>query len=329
MMNQRKRRQTKKAIVIAALGLFFFSLFYFAMRRWEQEQDVVRAASASDRFSYKGRDYLPRTDLSTFLLIGVDKFEAGTAATADFNNQQSDFILLLVVDEANQTYRGLHLNRDTMAQIDILGKNSVRIDTVTQQLALAHTYGTGEQDSCCYTKRTVSRLLRGVRINHYAAVTMDAVPTVNDLLGGVTVTLTDDFTDLDPSMKPGRTMNLMGDQALIYVRARGSLSDKTNLNRMKRQQEYLTAAISKFDHLSGADPEFVANTVWEVFPYVTSDLTADQVSGMIDKLAGYSFCGLSSIEGESVRGPVYMEYHLDEDSLMQTLLELFCIPAAS
>ena len=42
----------------------------------------------------------------------------------------------------------IQLNRDTMTEIQILGVNGEPAVTMTGQLALAHTYGSGEEDSC-------------------------------------------------------------------------------------------------------------------------------------------------------------------------------------
>ena len=44
---------------------------------------------------------------------------------------------------------------------------------MTGQLALAHTYGSGEEDSCENTVLAVENLLYGVGIDHYVSLTMD------------------------------------------------------------------------------------------------------------------------------------------------------------
>ena len=57
-------------------------------------------------------------------------------------------------------------------------------------------------------------------IDHYVALSMDAVPVINDAVGGVAVRCMDDLTAYDPSLTEGAEITLMGDQALYYVRAR-------------------------------------------------------------------------------------------------------------
>lgn len=50
-------------------------------------------------------------------------------------------------------------------------------------------------------------------IDGYAMVNVGAVSVVNDMVGGVTVTIEDDFSEVDPTLKMGETVTLMGEQA--------------------------------------------------------------------------------------------------------------------
>ena len=90
-----------------------------------------------------------------------------------------------------------------MTQIRILGVTGEPAGTFTGQLALAHTYGSGEEDSCENTVLAVSNLLYGMEIDHYVSLTMDGVALLNDLVGGVTVEVLDDFSGIDDSPGAG------------------------------------------------------------------------------------------------------------------------------
>ena len=59
-----------------------------------------------------------------------------------------------------------------------------------------------------------SFLLGGTEIDHYLAMTMSAIPQINDLVGGVPVTVLDDFSGIDDSLVKGEEITLMGEQAL-------------------------------------------------------------------------------------------------------------------
>ena len=219
------------------------------LQRWENTQDApvsssgeassVEAGAPVDGREityYNGTAYARREDLETVLLLGVDKFE-GETPEGYVNNQQADFLLLLVMDKQHETCTPIQLNRDTMTQIQILGVTGEPAGTFTGQLALAHTYGSGEEDSCENTVLAVENLLYGVGIDHYVSLTMDGVALLNDLVGGVTVEVLDDFSGIDDSLVQGETVTLKGQQALTYVRSRGGMEDSSNLHRMERQRQ--------------------------------------------------------------------------------------------
>ena len=60
-----------------------------------------------------------------------------------------------------------------------------------------------EEASCENTLNAVENLLEGADIEYYVAMNMDAIGILNDALGGVTVTLEDDFTAADPTHAAG------------------------------------------------------------------------------------------------------------------------------
>ena len=50
---------------------------------------------------------------------------------------------------------------------------------------------------------------------------MDGMALLNDYVGGVQVTVKDDFSQVDSSLIQGETITLTGEQALIFVLVRG------------------------------------------------------------------------------------------------------------
>ena len=104
------------------------------------------------------------------------------------------------------------------------------IGTEFEQLTLAHSYGDGKKESCQNTVTTVSNLFDGQKIDGYMALNMDAVAILNDMVGGVPVEITSDFSAVDPSLQEGTVVTLQGDQALTFVRTRKDVDDQTNLS---------------------------------------------------------------------------------------------------
>lgn len=266
--------------------------------------------------------YAPKQNQETMLLIGMDKMDPLEASESYNNNAQSDFLLLAIFDNTKETTTLLHINRDTMAQIPVLGVTGQPAGSITGQLALAHTYGSGLQDSCVNTVNAVSDFLYGIKIDHYVAMTMGAVPYINDLVGGVPVTVLDDFSGIDDSLVEGETITLKGEQALHYVRIRSGLEDSSNLNRMKRQQQYLESMaeqIEKLDENFSVSPQQIST----ISKYIISDCSIDTLSRMAEQFIDYPLQKMQDIQGEAIVGEEYMEFYADEAALQEQILDLF------
>lgn len=308
------------------------------LQRWENTQDapvssqgpssaVEADAPVDDReiTYYNGTAYARREDLETVLLLGVDKFE-GETPEGYVNNQQADFLLLLVMDKQNETCTPIQLNRDTMTQIQILGVTGEAAGTFTGQLALAHTYGSGEEDSCENTVLAVSNLLYGMEIDHYVSLTMDGVALLNDLVGGVTVEVLDDFSGIDDSLMQGETVTLQGPQALTYVRSRGGMEDSSNLHRMERQRQYLSALQQQLKAAVQQEDGFTLDALLQLNEYMVSDCTVNQLSDLGDSLAAYQVSDILTTPGDAQEGEEFMEFTVDEAALQQLVMDVFYEP---
>lgn len=308
------------------------------LQRWENTQDApvsssgeassVEAGAPVDGREityYNGTAYAKKEDLETVLLLGVDKFE-GETPEGYLNNQQADFLLLLVMDKQNETCTAIQLNRDTMTQIQILGVTGEPAGTFTGQLALAHTYGSGEEDSCVNTVLAVENLLYGVGIDHYVSLTMDGVALLNDLVGGVTVEVLDDFSGIDDSLVQGETVTLQGQQALTYVRSRGGMEDSSNLHRMERQRQYLAALQQQLKTAVQQEDGFTLDALLQLNEYMVSDCTVNQLSDLGDSLAAYQVSDILTTAGDAQEGEEFMEFTVDEAALQQLVMDVFYEP---
>ena len=308
------------------------------LQRWENTQDApvsspgpssaVEADAPVDGREityYNGTAYARREDLETVLLLGVDKFE-GETPEGYVNNQQADFLLLLVMDKQHETCTPIQLNRDTMTQIQILGVTGEPAGTFTGQLALAHTYGSGEEDSCENTVLAVKNLLYGMGIDHYVSLTMDGVALLNDLVGGVTVEVLDDFSGIDDSLVQGETVTLQGQQALTYVRSRGGLEDSSNLRRMERQRQYLAALQQQLKAAVQQEDGFTLDALLQLNEYMVSDCTVDQLSALADNMAHYQVSDILTTPGDAQEGEEFMEFTVDEAALQQLVMDVFYEP---
>lgn len=65
------------------------------------------------------------------------------------------------------------------------------------QLSLAHSMGPDQNMRAENTVDAVSTLRKGQKIDGYAMINMSAIQVVNDMVGGVTVTIEGDFSERD------------------------------------------------------------------------------------------------------------------------------------
>ena len=88
--------------------------------------------------------------------------------------------------------------------------------------------------------------LTNIYIDHYVVIDFRGFQDMVDALGGVNVCTTEAIDDRDSqfTLAPGRHL-LNGRDALGYVRVRKSLGDGSDLNRIKRQQAFLSSVIQE------------------------------------------------------------------------------------
>lgn len=333
-MNEREQRQhtpksTLKVLTILLVIVLLFSTVMFLLSVWDKFHGHYNGSElpTAHMLTYNGVDYTLREGVETMLVLGLDTY-ADTGLDSYNNNKQADFLLLLVMDTENDTFKAIHINRDTITDVNVLGVSGDRIDTVRQQIALSHTYGNGREVSCRNTADAVSALLKDVPIDHYVSVVMDAVPVYNDLVGGVTLEMLDDFTAFYPEMKEGETVTLSGEQAFAYVRARKGLEDPSNSRRMARQKQYLEALYERTNQCVQEQDSFVAQAALAMTNYLVSDCSGNKLESIMSRYTKKPLDAILSIDGESVKGDVFMEFYPDEDDLMQTVIDCFYQPAA-
>lgn len=267
-----------------------------------------------------GISYFPRQDMTVILLAGIDE-DGPVVSSGSYNNPgEADMVTLLVFDETNKKLDVLTLNRDTMLDMPILGIGGKQAGTAHGQLALSHTYGTGLEDSAVNLRTTVSNFLYGVQIDYYVTMHMDAITILNDLVGGVTVNVTDDFSKIDPSIKKGQ-MVLKGDQALTYVRTRQGMGDQLNVTRMQRQRDYMVGFMFALKQSVKDSATFALEAYEKTTPYTVTDCSSSAISALVNRLIGYELRDVVAIEGENVAGEQYMEYHVDKENLDQLILK--------
>ena len=327
----KKMRKSLKRYLRYACAVIGFILLFSALlmliNYWEKSRDggftLRDGDELNESVTYEGNEFVLRNDLQTVLIMGLDKFEEYDESASYNNDKQADFLMLLVIDDKNESCTALHINRDTMSEINVLGVAGNKIGTVTKQIALAHTYGNGREVSCRNTADAVSGLLCNAEIDHYISVTMDAVAIFNDLAGGVEVTVLDDFTGVDDTLLEGETVVLKGEHALNYVRTRYGLENSSNSSRMVRQRQYLEALLEKTKECVNEDEKFIAEAVVTMSDYIVSDCTVTKLQNLSEKISEYQLSEIKSFDGKITQEDSHIAFYPDEESLEEVIINLF------
>lgn len=331
-MNGKQHRNDTRTIALKIGAVVFAVIFIISamlliVERFEgNHSEYTGEVPVLDRtLTYNDQEYELNENLETVLVLGLDKFDSEDKESYN-NDKQADFLMLFVIDSDAQTCKVIHLNRDAMIPMNILGVAGDKIGTITQQLALAHTYGNGKEVSCRNTANAVSNMLLGVEIDHYISVTMDAVCAYNDFVGGVAIEILDDFTGIDDTLVKGETITLNGEQALRYVRSRYGLDEPTNNHRMVRQKQYLEALYDKTVENIAADEAFISKAALMMSDYLVSDCSGNKLEKLLYSISEYKPGEILDIDGEIVIGEEFLEYYLDEDSVKKIVVETFYKP---
>lgn len=324
----KKGKGTRKIVYIGVILILLLVIIYSGLRILEStvlvgEQDQ-QISYASKTITRNGVDYYPRQDITVVLAMGIDQYGVVEASDSYNNPGDADMVMLMIFDETNEKCDVLYLNRDTMLEMPVLGIGGKQAGTYYGQLALAHTYGSGLEDSCENVVNTLTDFLPGVTIDYYVSMNMDAISILNDAVGGVTVTVEDDFSDVDPTITMGE-MTLQGEQAISFVRTRKDVGDQLNISRMERQKEYVEGFMDAL-RAKAADSEWFLNTYEAVSPYLVSDCSANVLAGMMERYSDYALGQVVTPEGENVLGESYYEFYVNVESLDSLLLELFYSP---
>ena len=324
----RKRKSLKDVLLFCVLLILLLVMLYSGLRILEStvlrnEEPVVQQTTKT--IVRDDQEYFPRQDVTVMMVLGIDQYGPVESSHYYRNEGSADSIMLLVFDETAKDYTVLYLNRDTMLNMDVLGVKGEYAGTTYGQLALAHTYGAGLEDSCENVKNTLMKFLHGLTVDYYVAMNMDAIPILNDAVGGVTVHVTDDFSKVNPTITMGE-LTLRGDQVVDYVRTRKDVGDQKNVTRMQRQKEYVDGFLNALMEKEQENIEFALTLYEQVAPYIVTDCSSTTLSGMLDRYAEFTLKEVVTPVGENIIEDDHYAFYVDEEKLDELIVQIFYVP---
>ncbi|GAB7182799.1 LCP family protein [Kitasatospora sp. Ki12] len=255
------------AFLLVACGV----LLWIAYRKLDGN---IRTDSATDRLLAKLEAERPSRSAGArgaenLLLIGSDdRSGANGSYGADAGTQRSDTTILLHLSADRRHATAVSVPRDVMVSVPACEKP----DGTRSRPALMQFNWAFETGGPACSIRTVEQL-SGIRIDHYVILDFSGFKTIVDAIGGVDVCVPQPIHDKDAKLDlPAGRQTLHGEQALGYVRARESLGDGSDTQRMGRQQQFLASLIRKVESQG-----VLLNParLWPVLDAATSSVRAD------------------------------------------------------
>ena len=258
------------------------------------------------------------------------KQEASAEAGADKAESQSGIIeedgkkyklnpdIKTVLNKEEKTAQIIQISRDSMVGIDIYDVTGNRLMTENGQIALQYAYGDGAEESCRLTSEKVSELMYGVNVDSYFSLTLEGLVAATDAVGGITLTVPEDYTAIDPAFEKGTEVTLNGELAEKYVRKRDIEVLDSNNQRMERQSQFMDALIEKMQSIQ-SKTEYLS-LYQKLGDYMTPKMTADEM----EELTEYKIAeDTVKIPGEIIEKDGHAQYLVDNKELKKIILKMF------
>ncbi len=281
---------------------------------------------------WNGKTYKRNIYVKAVLCMGVDRDGPMTETTLSGDGGQADGIFLLANDTARGSMKILLIPRDSMTEITKTDTswtetNGAKLGEVVDHLSLSYAYGDGREKSCEYTKQAVSHLLMGLKIDSYMAADLEIIASLNDEVGGVTVTIpTMGMEQSDPEFVFGQTVRLKGEQAERFVRFRDTERDNSAISRMEQQKLYISGFFQAVKEKNRTESNITEHLFEMSQDYMVTDMAKDEYLKLaINALEGEGLTSASfkMAPGTGTATETYDEYYVDQEALVPILLDLF------
>ncbi len=288
------------------------------------EADRILVYDDGKTVSYKGETYVLNENITTVLLIGVDR-EVLEGGMERGSGGEADCILLVSMDTETGETKIVNISRESYAQVDIYSASGNYIESRNTQLCRAFAFGDGAELSCENTMKAVRRLIYGMPIQSYLALDMRFIGAATDAVGGITLTALSDVKMVDDRIiEKGTVIELWGKEAERYVRYRNKKLLNSNLLRMDRQKQYVEAFAKKALAETKQDLGTILELYKAMMQYMTTDLTLADATFLLGTFLNHGATfEFTALQGKLDRLGENAIYYLDESNTYETVLDLY------
>ncbi|MFF2139239.1 LCP family protein [Streptomyces sp. NPDC058193] len=231
------------ALAASFLVLVAAGVGWWLYRKLDGNITTDTSAAAELKAYEKDRPLPIARNAQNILLIGSDTRSGENSAYGrdDGGSQRSDTTILLHLAADRRSATAVSIPRDLMTEIPSCHTTGGK----ATKAQFAQFNWAFELGGTACTIRTVEKMT-GIRVDHHMVIDFNGFKDMVDAVDGVEVCLKEPVDDDDAHLKlPAGRQELDGEAALGYVRARKSIGNGSDTERMDRQQKFLGALVNK------------------------------------------------------------------------------------
>ena len=327
------KRRVKMIVIIAVFALLACFVIGFVWGRISKknesntmaaDMDETMGVDTSGYLQYGGKYYEQNKDITSILFMGIDTkadLQPKGAVPGEFG--QADTIILVMIDKKNQEIRMINVVRDSMVNVTVFDSTGEYLRSEQAQLCLQYAYGDGGELSCQLTSNAVSGIMYDIPINYYVAMNKAALQDVNDVIGGVTVTMSEDWETKKATYHAGDQVVLQGSDAMDFIFSRDCNETGSNMTRVTRQRDYIKALLVQLKAAASEDISIITKLYAATQGHMYSNIALTDMVGMAKDVisGGYSFGDVQILPGEYVEGNKHDEYYINQDAIYEMVLQ--------
>lgn len=300
----------------------YFEETYLDKNKWVNNPDGT--------VSYDGHTYKRNAHVKAILLAGIDHKNGMQDKKETGNTGAADGIMLVAQDTSKKALKVVMVPRDCMLEYMMTSEDG-EIFSKFDHLNVSFENGEGREESSKALVKATSDLLCGLEINHYLVGDLQLLAEVNDMVGGVAVTIpNDELIKKNPEWTKGKTVTLHGDEAETFIRYRDINLEGSPVIRMNQHKEYMSGFFNALKNKSRTDSSIVSKLADTIDTSVITDMS----KGEYEKIALDGLQGgfspdedITSLQGTltqgDINGATYDEVYLDYNQTIPVLLDLF------
>jgi LCP family protein required for cell wall assembly len=227
-------------LAIAAVGAYLL---------WRHLNGNIHQSDISGLLGSQPVDLHPQAE--NIVVIGSDtRFGQGTQYGTGLTTDQSDTLMVVHVAANRQWAEVMSIPRDSWVDIPAcaMGNGQTSSSTtfkINEAFALGSLYGNDSALGAACTIKTVEQNT-GIHIDHFVVVNFAGFKSMVSALGGVEECNSQVINDPQAHLQLSAGHHLLTpDQALGYVRARYAEGDGSDLERISRQQAFMSSLVSR------------------------------------------------------------------------------------